>query len=284
MPLIANELVVETVPCLRRLIPGDVVAVAVFVLPAVVFPEMLRQSVVSPAADPESTRMPARAAVVVAGAATVLFWIFWLSVQLEFRAIAKIPGPSVRLTLLPLIVEVSVPVSAVVVSESESHPIPMPDDATALFATIRLLFAMDVTVLSPNSESSITTPSKAFPPWTTKPAPEGKLLMTLLSRFAFVTFATSEADPSATSRTADPSELATDVELVNVFPVTFGFDVLSLKLMFESSAAPPVPELLMVPFANVKPDTCVPLMPLPLVFWMFMFVSEGLSVLVSAIP
>ena len=40
---------------------------------AVVLPEMLRQSVVSPAAEPESTRMPARAAVVVAGAATVLF-------------------------------------------------------------------------------------------------------------------------------------------------------------------------------------------------------------------
>jgi hypothetical protein len=57
---------------LRKLIPGEVVAVAMFVLAAVVFPEMLRQSVVSPADDPESTRMPARAALVAIGAATVL--------------------------------------------------------------------------------------------------------------------------------------------------------------------------------------------------------------------
>jgi hypothetical protein len=65
-------LTLETVPCLRRLMPGDVVAVLVLVLPAVVLPLISAHGVVLPAEEPESTRRPARAAVVVFGAASVL--------------------------------------------------------------------------------------------------------------------------------------------------------------------------------------------------------------------
>ena len=85
-PSMPNVLVVATVPCLRRLMPGDVVLVAVFVLPKVVFPLISRQTVALPEAEPESTRIPARAAVVVFGAAAELFKILVVWVQLEFRA------------------------------------------------------------------------------------------------------------------------------------------------------------------------------------------------------
>ena len=47
-PSIPKVLMAGSVPCLRRLIPGDVVAVPLFVLPAVVLPLISRQSVVSP--------------------------------------------------------------------------------------------------------------------------------------------------------------------------------------------------------------------------------------------
>src|SRR5262249_17917197 len=46
----------------------------------------------------------------------------------------------------------------------------------------------------------------------------------------------------------------------------------------------PVPELLMVPFLNVKFVTPVPEIPLPDVLWIFMFVNDGLMVLVSEMP
>src|SRR5207247_582272 len=94
-----------------------------------------------------------------AGAATVLFVIFVCSGQVEFRAVAKIPGPSVRLTLLPSIVKFNVPLSVVVASLSESQPIPMPDEPTALLTTSRLLFAVADIVAGPKSDSSIPTPS-----------------------------------------------------------------------------------------------------------------------------
>src|SRR5882724_12501620 len=147
------------VPCLRRLIPGDVCAVPVLVLPPVVLPLILAHTVVLPEAEPESTRMPARDAVVVAGAATVLPRIFALGVQFEFRAIAKMPGPSVWLTLFPLIVVVRSALAVVVVKLSASQPIPIPADATALFAAMKLLFTVDATFVAPKAESSITTPS-----------------------------------------------------------------------------------------------------------------------------
>ena len=102
-------LMVGSVPCLRRLMPGDVVVVAVFVLPAVTLPLISRQIVVSPSAEPESTRIPARAAFVAIGAATVLFRIRAVMELPESRTIAKMPGPSVPMTLLP---EMSVRVRA----------------------------------------------------------------------------------------------------------------------------------------------------------------------------
>src|SRR5207248_2337992 len=95
--------------CLRRLIPGEVVLVALFVLPAVVLPLICKHSVVLPTAEPESTRIPARAADVVIGAATVLLSTFAIIVLFEPRTIGKMPGPSVPITLLPEIVVVWVP-------------------------------------------------------------------------------------------------------------------------------------------------------------------------------
>src|SRR5688572_14524659 len=96
-----NVLIVGSVPCLRRLMPGDVVLVAELVLPAVVLPLISRQSVVSPVDEPESTRIPARAAFVVIGAATVLLRTLAVIVLPESRTIGKMPGPSVPMTLLP---------------------------------------------------------------------------------------------------------------------------------------------------------------------------------------
>ena len=98
-----------SVPCLRRLIPGDVVAVSLFVLPAVVLPLISKHIVVSPVADPESTRIPARAAFVVIGAATTLLRTRAVIVLPESRTIGKIPGPSVPITLLAEINVVWVP-------------------------------------------------------------------------------------------------------------------------------------------------------------------------------
>lgn len=76
MPLTPKVLVVDTVPCLRRPSPW------LPPLPALVFPEMFRQTVVLPEALPESTRIPGRTPD--SGAETVLFWIFALSVAFEF--------------------------------------------------------------------------------------------------------------------------------------------------------------------------------------------------------
>ena len=63
--------------------PGDVVDVSVFVLPAVTLPLTFTHTVVCRSAEPESTRMPARAAFVAIGAATVLFRI---------RAVMELPS------------------------------------------------------------------------------------------------------------------------------------------------------------------------------------------------
>ena len=101
-PSMPNVLTAGSVPCLRRLIPGDVVAVAVFVLPAVVFSLISRQRVVSPAAEPESARIPARAALVAIGAATVLLSTFAVTELLEAETTTKIPGPSVPIYLVRL--------------------------------------------------------------------------------------------------------------------------------------------------------------------------------------
>src|ERR687888_209933 len=57
---------------------------------------------------------------------------------------------------------------------------------------------------------------------------------------------------------------------------------LPLKAMLASPTASP--ELLIVPLANVKFVTSVPLIPLPPVLWMFMFVNDGLRVLLSEMP
>src|SRR5215471_14399721 len=69
-------------------------------------------------------------------------------------------------------------------------------------------------------------------------------------------------------------------------PETFTVDPLRMALreMLDVSTPSPVPELLMVPFLNVKPVTPVPEIPLPDVLWMFMFVNDGLMVLVSEMP
>jgi hypothetical protein len=48
MPSMPNVLTFGSVPCLRRLMPGEVVPVPLLVLPAVVLPLISRQSVVSP--------------------------------------------------------------------------------------------------------------------------------------------------------------------------------------------------------------------------------------------
>ncbi|PYR55309.1 MAG: hypothetical protein DMF85_19870, partial [Acidobacteria bacterium] len=133
-----NVLIVGFVPCFRRLMPGDVVAVARLVLPAVVLPVMFAHKVVSPTEDPESTLMPALAAVVVFGAAKVLSLIVTFNVQDDPLAIAKMSGPSFWLTWLPLTNAVMVPLSGVVVRESASHPGAMPAEPTALLETMKL--------------------------------------------------------------------------------------------------------------------------------------------------
>ena len=81
IPTIPKTLV--PVVCLRRLMPGEVVDVPVFVLPAVTLLVISRQTVLLLPVEPESTRMPARAALVVFGAARVLFLIAVLRVQVE---------------------------------------------------------------------------------------------------------------------------------------------------------------------------------------------------------
>src|SRR5262249_37819055 len=59
---------------------------------------------------------------------------------------------------------------------------------------------------------------------------------------------------------------------------------MALREMLDVSTPSPVPELLMVPFLNVKFVTPVPEIPLPDVLWMFMFVNDGLMVLMSEMP
>src|SRR5688572_25678465 len=81
IPAIPKTLV--PVVCLRRLIPGEMVPVPLFVLPAVVLPLMFRHTVLLLPVEPESTRMPARAEFVVLGAASVLFMIVVFNVQVD---------------------------------------------------------------------------------------------------------------------------------------------------------------------------------------------------------
>src|ERR1051325_11772834 len=54
------------------------------------------------------------------------------------------------------------------------------------------------------------------------------------------------------------------------------------KAILDSATASP--DLLIVPLANVKFVTLVPLIPLPSVLWMFMLVNDGLRVPFSEIP
>src|SRR5687767_982126 len=70
-PTMPNLFKLGSVACLRRLMPGDVVLVPVLVLPPVVLPLTRKHAVVLPTADPESSRIPGLAAIVVFGAATV---------------------------------------------------------------------------------------------------------------------------------------------------------------------------------------------------------------------
>ncbi len=58
----------------------------------------------------------------------------------------------------------------------------------------------------------------------------------------------------------------------------------ALKAMFDSSAAPPVPELSIDPLTKLKLVTVVPLTPLPAEFLMASPVNDGLRVLVSETP
>src|SRR6266550_5454757 len=147
MPSMPNVLTVGSVPCLRRLMPGEVVLVAVFVLPAVELPVIFRHMVVSPTAEPESTRMPARADDVVIGAATVLLRTLAIIVLFEPRTIGKMPGPSVPITLLPEMVVVWVPAPRPLGS---SVPTAMPAHPTALLALMKLLLTVDVIVTGPS--------------------------------------------------------------------------------------------------------------------------------------
>src|SRR5215208_5526840 len=57
-----------------------------------------------------------------------------------------------------------------------------------------------------------------------------------------------------------------------------------LKARFDSSTPRAVPELSIELLLNVKLVTCVPLTPLPAVFWIDIQLNEGLSVLVSEMP
>ena len=111
-------------------------------------------------ADPESTRMPARAAFVVLGAATVLLrmWASMVAVDVP-RARTKMPGPSVPLMLLPLIVITTCASSVVVVAESASAPTAIPAEPTALLATMTLFEMVALRSVLPSACTSITTPS-----------------------------------------------------------------------------------------------------------------------------
>jgi hypothetical protein len=117
--------------------PGDVVLVALLVLPAVVLPLISRHVFVLPTEEPESTRMPARAAFVVIGAATALLRPRAVMVLLEARTIGKMPGPSVPITLLP---EISVEWVPAPRSFGSSVPTAMPAHPTALLALMKLFW------------------------------------------------------------------------------------------------------------------------------------------------
>src|SRR5438552_10160183 len=151
------------------------------------------------------------------------------------------------------------------------------------------------------------------------PAPLGKFAITLFAIVAAVRLPTAAADPGRLMLMPLPFEVAVDVELVIVLlemlalvivplplrrctPLKSAFDsvlpvmvtlpemlfslpaVIVLKAMFESSAPPPVPELLIVPFVKLKFTTPVPFTPLLAVLWIFTLLNDGESVLVSRTP
>jgi hypothetical protein len=111
---------------------------------------------VSPTAEPESTRIPARAALVVNGAATVLLRARAVIVLLEPRTIGKMPGPSVPITLLP---EISVEWVPAPTAPGSSVPTAMPAQPTALFALMKLLLTVVVRFTGPSACSSIAMQS-----------------------------------------------------------------------------------------------------------------------------
>src|SRR5215218_8539841 len=137
MPSMAKVSMAPPDDSLRRLMPGDFEPVPLLVLPAVVLPWMSRQSVTSLPDEPESTRMPARAALVVSGAATLLFETLAFIVHCEPapRAMTKMPGPSVLMMLLLVIFVVTVPLLGVDARPSSSHPMAMPEETTALLTS-----------------------------------------------------------------------------------------------------------------------------------------------------
>src|SRR3954452_8667346 len=141
--------------------------------------------------------------------------------------------------------------------------------------------------------------------------------MVLPLMVALVRLLTVDAVPVPTSRTPSPFDVLVLVVLVNVLPVIVALLIvpalpsawmplsnalvstllvtesvplmlfpvsapLPLKAMLDSPIASP--ELLIVPFANVKFVTPVPLIPAPPVLWMFMLVNDGLVVLFSETP
>ena len=128
----------------------------VLVLPAVVLPLISRHSVVSPWAEPESARIPARAAFVVIGAATVLLITRAVIVLPESRTIGKMPGPSLPITLLPEIIVECVPAPR---SFGSSVPTAIPAQPTALFALMKLFCTVDVMVTGPSICISIAMQS-----------------------------------------------------------------------------------------------------------------------------
>src|ERR1044071_2961908 len=82
-------------------IPGFLVVLLAFAEPSVVLPEINRQTV-APVASlplPERTRMPYFRAV-VAGLATLLFWILKTPVPSQLKTDPRIPSPVVLLVVL----------------------------------------------------------------------------------------------------------------------------------------------------------------------------------------